>query len=369
MSRFLQTTNRTVAWFKKANDTHELEMKPPFQRNPVWNHPQKSFLIDSILNGYPVPELYMQEFIDENGNEKHVVIDGQQRIRSCLEFIEGGFDLNEADSPSWANMEFDDLSPADKKKIFSYTFIVRILPEMPDEDIRGIFQRLNKNVVALNPQELRQATYWGPFIKTMQEISDYNYWSTSGIFTPQNVRRMIDVEYISEIAISVLHGHQNKKQTLDKYYLEYEESFEQKDELIEIFQKTLFEIEQIFPDMKNTRWRKKTDFYSLFSYLASKTDYFPLSNDERSLLRQILDDFSIKVDEFVSTSEGEKKFPDEVTEYGKSIRASSDLGNRRRRGKALAEITDSVFSTRKAKTPIEPSTNVDLFTGNTDDEE
>ena len=67
MSKFLNTTNRTIAWFKQAHDNDELVMKPPFQRNPVWTYPQKSYLIDSILNGFPIPEIYMQEFVDESG--------------------------------------------------------------------------------------------------------------------------------------------------------------------------------------------------------------------------------------------------------------------------------------------------------------
>jgi uncharacterized protein with ParB-like and HNH nuclease domain len=93
MSKFLNTTNRTVVWFKKANDGGDLEMTPPFQRNPVWTHPQKSYLVDSILNGFPIPEIYMQEFVDEGGNERHIVIDGQQRIRACLEFVEGRYEI------------------------------------------------------------------------------------------------------------------------------------------------------------------------------------------------------------------------------------------------------------------------------------
>src|SRR5687768_630120 len=150
MSKFLHHTTRTIAWFKQVNESGELEMKPPFQRNPVWTTPQKSYLVDSILNGFPVPELYMQEVIDEQGRQYHVVVDGQQRIRSCLEFIEGRFSINEEESPSWANMYFDNLSAADKRAFFSYTFVVRTLPDIPDEEIRGIFQRINKNVVALN---------------------------------------------------------------------------------------------------------------------------------------------------------------------------------------------------------------------------
>ena len=355
MSKFLNTTNRTVAWFKQSHDNDELVMKPPFQRNPVWTYPQKSYLIDSILNGFPIPEIYMQEFVDENGNQNHVLIDGQQRIRACLEFIEGGYEIDE-ESPSWAGMKFDNLSAEGKKKIFAYTFIVRLLPDMPDEEIRGIFQRLNKNVVALNAQELRHATYWGPFIKTMEEIANYTYWSTSGIFTPLNVRRMMDIEYISELAVAVLHGHQNKKETLDRYYQEYEVEFESKDELINTFQHVLYEIEHLFPDLKNTRWRKKTDFYSLFVYLSDKVSLFPLSHDIRTKVRSKLNKFSPRVDSYVKV-EGEKKgFSPSVEEYAKSIRASTDLGNRKRRHEALAKELDSIIlvKTKDKKIDIKP---------------
>jgi uncharacterized protein DUF262 len=353
MSKYLNTTNRTIVWFKKANDNGDLQIKPPFQRNPVWTLPQKSYLIDSILNGYPVPEIYMQEFVDEDGNEQHIIIDGQQRIRTCLEFIEGKFSIKQEDSPSWGGMKFDDLSGEVKKRFFGYIFIVRILPDMPDDHIRNIFQRLNKNVVALNAQELRQATYWGPFIHTMQEISNYNYWSTTGIFTPMNTRRMMDIEYISELAVAILHGHQNKKDTLDKYYLEYEEEFEQREELIAIFQDIILELELLLPDIKNTRWKKKTDFYSLFIYFASRANSLPLSRENRSILRQQLDDFDKAITNHFNDVPGE--YTPEVIDYSKSIRASTDLGNRRRRHNALVSQIDDIVAevTNRPILPLE----------------
>ncbi len=370
MSKFLNTTTRTITWFKKTHDNGELQMKPPFQRNPVWTEPQKRYLIDSILNGFPIPEIYMQEFVDENGQEKHIIIDGQQRIRSCLEFIEGKFSLDEEESPAWANMKFDDLSPSDKKKTYGYIFMVRILPDMPDEEIRGIFQRLNKNVVALNAQELRQATYWGPFLKTMQEIANYNYWSTSGIFTPSNIRRMLDVEYISEISIAVLNGHQNKKETLDKYYLEYETEFDSKDDLIEIFQKVLFEIEQVLPDIKNTRWKKKTDFYSLFIYLAANKSKLPLSADKRIDLRKRLFVFENIVNDLLSGDVREEIADENAIKYAKSIRASSDLGNRKRRHEALVAVFSDIFSDNSTNVTnsIKPM-QYEIFSTNGSDEE
>jgi hypothetical protein len=353
MSKFLNTTTQTIIWFKKTNDTNELQMKPPFQRNPVWTHPQKSYLIDSILNGFPVPEIYMQEYVDETGKEQHIIIDGQQRIRTCLEFVEGKFDIKADESPTWGGMYFDDLSPEDKKKIFGYKFMVRQLPEMSDEDIRGIFQRLNKNVVALNAQELRQATYWGPFIRTMQDIANYGYWSTTGIFTPLNTRRMMDIEYVSEVSIALLHGHQNKKETLDKYYLAYEEEFESREELIEKFQRTIYELEQLLPDIKNTRWRKKSDFYSLFVLFASKHHLLPLSPKSRTNARALLDAFASKVNAAVS-GVLDLALTDGENNYVRSIRASSDVGNRIRRHDALNDLLALVFNNGNANMLVAP---------------
>lgn len=369
MSKFLNTTTQTIAWFKKSNESGELEMKPPFQRNPVWTLPQKSYLIDSILNGFPVPEIYMQEYIDETGKERHVVIDGQQRLRACLEFLEGRFEISSDESPSWGGMKFDELSPDEKRRVFGYKFIVRQLPEMSDEDIRGIFQRLNKNVVALNAQELRQATYWGPFLRTMQEVANYGYWSTTGIFTPLNTRRMLDIEYVSELAVAILHGHQNKKETLDQYYATYEEEFDQKEELVEKFRRVIYELEQLLPDIKNTRWRKKSDFYSLFLLLSEKAASLPLSTDQRAAARISLDSFAAKVNKAVS-GQDEDTLTDSERSYVRSIRASSDIGNRKRRHESLELLLAPVFNPVSGvggSVPIQPLAG-GLFEDNTPDE-
>lgn len=76
----------------------------------------KSDVDAAILRGYPVLELYMQDTIDSSGNERHRV-DGQQRIRACMEFIDGDFELDADESPNFAEMTFDDLSEPDKKKV------------------------------------------------------------------------------------------------------------------------------------------------------------------------------------------------------------------------------------------------------------
>lgn len=344
MENFLNTTLRNIAWFKNAYERKELEMKPPFQRNPVWVTRQKSFLIDTILNRYPIPEIYMQETTDSQGNAKYIIVDGQQRIRSVIDFISGKFAIDEKESPSFNGAYFEELSDKHKKLFFQYNFVVRILPDIADAELREIFQRLNRNVVALNKQELRQATYSGNFIKLMNQLSDKEIFSKIGLFTPNDVRRMLDVEYISELAIAALNGLQNKKDKLETYYQIYEETFDEEEQLKESFDSILGEIYKILPEIGQTRWSKKTDFYSLFLVFYNHLDSFPLTKDCRNKANSKLIAFGNELKRFLSVSKEEnERFSTDIETYGKGMRASTDLSSRKYRNTALENILKEVW--------------------------
>lgn len=346
MSNIIQTTHRDIAWFKQSDELHQLQMKPPFQRNLVWTTKQKSFLIDSILNSYPVPELYMQDITGEDGSKQYIVVDGQQRITACLEFINNSFQMDAKDSPSYAEMTFDDLSSDQKKKIYSYSFVVRLLPEMSDQELRDIFSRLNRNNVVLNAQELRQATYWGQFLQTMNEIADDDIWRVLGIFTSNDVKRMLDVEYVSELTIAAIHGVQNKKLTLDKYYEMYEDEFPARADTKFTFDIVNREIASLLPNNSKTRWSKKTDFYTLFVLLAHKKHLLPFGEEKRKIGQSLLLDCAAQIDRYVSTDKEDADFSgfDEwVIQYGSNLRASSDLGARKKREEALEHMLQQLL--------------------------
>jgi Protein of unknown function DUF262 len=344
MQKFLNTTHRSSVWFKKTFDAGDLEIRPPFQRNPVWSLRQQSSLIDTILLEYPIPEIYMQELTDSKGNQKQVLVDGQQRIRSVLSFMAGDFELEE-ESPHWAGLSFEDLSVADRKKLFEYNFVVRILPEIPDEEVRIIFQRLNRNTTTLNGQELRHATYWGPFIKLMEEISDLEFWSDARIFSANDRRRMLDVEFISELAVAVLNGLQNKKKQLEEFYQQYETKFDEAERLRNVFVQVLGEIAQVLPDISKTRWRKKSDFYTLFVTLAQYLGHLPLAAEKRDSAMKVLTDLGRAVDEAISAEgESRRSVDPKVADYIRYVeRAASDLGSRRERERVLKEALAGVF--------------------------
>lgn len=333
---YLNSTQHSVSWFNRTHQAGDLELNPPFQRNPVWTDPQKSYLIDTILRGYPIPELYMQEYASADGQERHVVVDGQQRIRACLEFIEGRFALSDTDTEAWRGLAFDDLSEDQKRTIYGYNFQVRLLPEMPEVELRAMFARLNRNVVALNTQELRHATYWGPFIKTMEKLADEDVWTQFGLFTPNDVRRMLDVEYVSELAVALIHGIQNKKESLERWYAAYEVEFEDQAEIESIFQYVNGELVQILPSLRDTRWKKKSDFYTLFLCLAERRAQLPFNRDQRASISSRLVAFGEKVTELLRDDESLEDGNDVEKEYALNVsRAASDLQSRRRRAAAL----------------------------------
>lgn len=344
MENFLNTTLRNIAWFKQTYEHKELDMKPPFQRNPVWVTRQKSFLIDTILNKYPIPEIYMQETADEMGNVKYIIVDGQQRIRSVLDFIDGKFSMDEKESPDFYGTDFNGLTIEQKKAFFQYNFVVRILPDVNDVELRAIFQRLNKNVVALNKQELRQATYSGPFIRLMNTISDKEVFSKIGLFTPNDVRRMLDVEYISELTIALLNGIQNKKDKLENYYQLYEEDFSQEEDVKEIYDVVLGELQKILPNISSSRWSKKTDFYSLFLVFANHFDILPLSKDSRVKARDVLTAFGESIKRRMTiTKDDNSDFSENVENYAKGLRATTDLSSRKYRHMALEKELESIW--------------------------
>lgn len=331
--RFLSATTHTVAWFWKRYQSDELVLQPPFQRNAVWQDKQKAALIDTILRGYPIPELYLQTLVDDLGDEQHIVVDGQQRIRACVEFLNNRFSLDE-EAGALSGATFEQLSPDQKKQVFEYKFVVRELPPLSEPELREIFGRLNRNNVALNPQELRHATYWGDFISSMTQISQADFWVTSGLFTVKDIRRMSDVEYISEIAVARLYGLQNKKNNLDKYYQAFESEFPDRTQIESEFATVLGELSQIFDWPTKTRWNKKSDFYTLFLVLAKRSQDLPFDRETRTQLNERLKEFSDAVGAYLVGTAPTTEIV-QARGYARGVRASSDLGSRRMRATGL----------------------------------
>jgi 5-methylcytosine-specific restriction endonuclease McrA len=292
-------------WFKQGS----LELKPPFQRKPVWSERTKCFLIDTILNNMPMPEVYIQIETNKDGSTNYVVVDGQQRMRAILEYIEGEYSLLEDEcSSKYAHKEFKDLPDGVKKDFWSYQIVTRELPTSDLNEVKEVFRRLNKYVMPLNAQELRNATYGGHFLIMINNIAENDvFWSDNKIVTPNEIKRMIDAEYISELIIGMLHGIQQKDQdSIDGFYKQYDEKFTQKEVVLKEFNYVEHLIQDIFgDDLSKMRWKGKPDFYSLFLAIYDLSKMYYFSPEKYEAIKSRLQCFASEVDKHVRQSEKE----------------------------------------------------------------
>jgi hypothetical protein len=137
-----------------------------------------------------------------------------------------------------------------------------------------------------------------------------------------------------------LHGLQNKKDNLDSFYGMYEEEFEERRQVESLFNIVLGEIRTIMPEMSASRWRKKSDFYTLFLVIAERARDLPFAREARDRLRERLLAFAQGVDQFLR--EPAQDPGPEVRTYSAAVeRAASDLASRRRRAEVVRAIVEA----------------------------
>src|SRR3954451_1238736 len=91
-------------------ESGSLELTARFQRREVWKTPAKSFFIDTLLRGYPVPPIYIRVTQDKDHTRTvREVIDGQQRLRAVLDFIDNKYALTNAAGPELSGRIFEEL--------------------------------------------------------------------------------------------------------------------------------------------------------------------------------------------------------------------------------------------------------------------
>ncbi|MDT0343082.1 DUF262 domain-containing protein [Streptomyces litchfieldiae] len=140
------------------DDDASLELAPDFQRNQVWNHGQKSRLIESVLLQIPLPAFYFAE--DADGRMR--VVDGLQRLSTIHDFVRGGttsgFHLKGLEYLGEAveGKRFEDLPAPWKRRLHNTQIIAHVIdPTTPPDVMYDIFKRINTGGTPLNAQEIR----------------------------------------------------------------------------------------------------------------------------------------------------------------------------------------------------------------------
>lgn len=279
MKRTIYRVSDFLSWQR----TNSLLLSPSFQRRPVWLPGAKSFLLDTIVRGLPIPIIFLREQRSslKTLEPSREVVDGQQRLRTIFAYVDSGLlkDFNEArdafsikktHNKELANKDFSDLPSELQQRILDYEFSVHVLPsQVDDREILQIFARMNATGVKLNDQELRNAEYFGEFKASMYELASEQLqrWREWKIFTEYNIARMEEVEITSEFALLMLKGLTGKTQaSLNRIYKEKDQEFPERVEVERRFRIVMEAInDKLGNEIRFLLFSKKTLFYSLFA--------------------------------------------------------------------------------------------------------
>lgn len=262
-------TQYPVNDFREWHENGQLELAPKFQRRPVWSRQAKSYLIDTILRGMPIPPIFIRMRIDpEKTQTVREVVDGQQRLRAVLEYLEDDFAVSRAHDSPFGAKKFTKLPGEAQNRVLAYKFAVYMLEDVSDAEVLSIFARLNTYTLTLNPQERRNAQFFGEFKQTAYELAldHYEFWIRNKILRDVDIARMKDAELTSELLLSMIKGITETRAThLNSCYEQYDDDFPGRRTLIRQFRSVIDVIGELFPDsLRDSQFRRAPMFYSLF---------------------------------------------------------------------------------------------------------
>lgn len=337
----------SIADFYEWNQKNQLRLSPKFQRRSVWKSAAKSYLIDTIIRRKPLPKIFIRQITEiETMKTIREVVDGQQRLRTILEFLSDAFKISSTHNKEYGDNYFSQLPDTIKSDILSYELSVDVLLGIDDSEILDIFARLNTYSVSLNKQELLNAGYFGNFKQLIYDLSfTYNkFWLDNGIFTDYKIMRMSEVELTTDIMIAMIDGIQNRK-VAEKYYKKYDDIFENKDILENRFNTIMSLISKMFGDtLKSSNFSGQSLFYGMFlalyheQYTLKGID-LPSKTIEDNDCSKIKNTFN-KIDELVNSEIVPEKYQEFVNSVNK---ATSDALPRNIRVKYLVNSINEII--------------------------
>jgi uncharacterized protein with ParB-like and HNH nuclease domain len=295
MSYNIQRTTFKVADFISWYKTKGLVLNPNFQRRSVWNEKSKSYLIDTILRGLPIPVIILRDVKTDLDSfiPKKEVVDGQQRLRTVISYVLGEFDkdhnefkLSKTHNETYGGKSFNELPREAKQEVLDYEFFVHVLPStVSNRQILEIFSRMNSTGVKLNDQELRNASFYGEFKSLAFKIGNkyYDYWIKWGVFTDSKISRMDEIEFVNDLLMLSIDGTVRRTpESISAYYKKYDDE----GSILELnIKKQRIENIFIFLDdvygksFKNSSFKKTPLLYSLFSLIYQEEFGYKSSKD------------------------------------------------------------------------------------------
>lgn len=335
--------------FLEWSNNGQLELNPKFQRRSVWTDTARSYLMDTIVRGKPIPKVFIRQKLNVQTRQSiREVVDGQQRLRTILSYLKDGFMISKKHHPTFGGLYFSQLNQVDENiqaSILNYEISTDLLVNMPDPEILDIFGRLNSYSVTLNEQEKINANHFGPFKTLADRVAHTfnSFWLDNKILADKEILRMADVNLSADLLIAMIEGIKSKKQ-IKAYYASYEREFNQDPVSLEQnFSSTIAAIQGIFHNgLKETEFRRIHIFYTLFTGIYHLK--FGLPGIDKARLEITEHNFARienrldNINSIFVTEEGQQLTAEEQRFLEDSRRATTDKAVRERRTNYLIDL-------------------------------
>ena len=287
MFEIIKLRYRTEQWplgqLIELYESERLNLSPHYQRNSIWSLSNQRSLIETILSGNAMPNLFVREL---PGNKLEMV-DGQQRSRSIIGFWNGEFaDKNKLTlSPTIKG------DPSNSKAIASfldYKLSVALLDKSyTNKEVEDFYVLVNSSGLRINRPELFKAAYYSTrLLKLATELAGTPFFETLSLFSDKSSERMNDIDFISELIAMLEFGFSDKKEKVDALYATdiTDIQYQLLKKRAEAVLTRIGQLNVIVP-LNRTRFKQKGDFYTLFGFLANNLN---LSAEYEKRIYQIL---------------------------------------------------------------------------------
>lgn len=218
---------RTLAWWN--DNRYQLDMNPRYQRRSnIWSKSNKAFLIDTILNNYDIPKLYIADFTFGIGDLNvsklpYAIIDGKQRMEAIFDFFDNKLKLNENfiwnDQPELklGNLYYSDLKatyPKIASRFDNANLSIMTVITNDESSINNLFIRLNRST-PLTGAEIRNAIVGRP-TEITRNLANHVFFTSNIKF---NTSRGTDFDTAGKLLMFEYYSKpvETKRRNLDEF--------------------------------------------------------------------------------------------------------------------------------------------------------
>lgn len=253
-------TKWTIEKLMSMQAANKLVLSPPYQRNFIWSIKDQQYLIQSISKGNPIPNF----FLLQKANGQLEMVDGQQRSRTILSFIQKQF----------SDLEGNYYSKEKYPDFLNYEFPVTLITNIGNEQIEKFYALVNNTGIHLNKPEVRKAEYYDTnLLSLINEVSTSKKFDSLKLFSDGSLKRMNDTDFVSELIVLIEKGHVDKKNHIDEYFktdIRVDEAAEIKMKFYNNLDK-INTLNKVF-EINKTRYKQRNDFYTLFDFIHKNND-------------------------------------------------------------------------------------------------